>query len=219
MRNRCALCVLAMFGVSNALAGPDWVEVDDAGSFTRDAQAVVGVGSLRTIFGSLSSGAGIPDFEDMYLIRITDPLNFRFEIRNANFNPTLWLFNVTRADEGFGLLANDDESIDSLFPRLDRAATDGSGAAVTNAGIYAIAITASGRAPTSRSGLIFNLLSSTEISGPDGPGGINPHDGWTGDGNGGSYLIELEGVTYVDVPAPGTLALAAGALAARRRRG
>lgn len=216
---------------SPALAGPDWIEGGfiggpDAGSILETAQPVTGVGQLTTIFGSLSSGTTIdggvtqPDFEDMYLIRIDVPGTFRFEVTGAQFDAQLFLFNITLPGEAFGLLANKDTST-SNAPLLMRPATDGTGADVLLPGTYAIAISGGGRVPVSMTGEIFNFVSPTEISGPDGPGGLNPHIGWTGEGAVGTYAVEMTDIGYVAIPAPGTLAVllgGAGGLARRRRR-
>jgi MYXO-CTERM domain-containing protein len=220
MRNH--LCAIAALGVFSgvAAAGPDWVERGNAGGTLGEAQPVVGVGQLRTIQGTLSTEGPEPDLEDMYLIRITQPSEFSFDLFSADFDTQLWLFNVTRADEAFGLLANDDADGKTRTSLIDGPATDGTGARVLNPGVYALAISVGGRVPISLGGLIYRFDSRTEISGPDGAGGLNSHVGWQGDGVGGSYVIGVEGVTYVDVPAPGPLALAGVGLAAawRRRR-
>ena len=200
-----------------ANAGPDWLEQGDAGSLITTAQAVVGVGQLETISGNLNSGILGLDLEDMYLIRITEPTNFSFSL-NGTLNTTVWLFNVTQANEAFGLLANDNGP-KGIHPLLDGGATDDTMASVNNPGIYAVAISASGRVPTSIGGPIFDIDSLTEISGPDGPGGLLPHTGWTGQGATGSYTITVTGVNYVDVPAPGAAAtLIIGFAACSRRR-
>ena len=166
--------VLSLFAASAALAGPDWVEQGDAGSLAGTAQRVVGVGQLHTISGGLGEGAGQPDYEDMYLIRVTDPGAFQLTILGANFDTSLWLFNVTLAGEAFGLLANlsgDGEGAPVLGPNSN----DGSLAAVNAPGIYAFAISGAGRTPISRGGEIFTFQDPGETSGPDGPGGRLPH--------------------------------------------
>lgn len=209
--------IAASFGHA-ALAGPDWVEGRDAGSLLSSSQRIVGLGNLNTIEGSLSSALSDPDFEDMYLFRISDPDTFSLTISATNFNTAVWLFNVSKAEEAFGLLANDDDG-KSFSSYLESNSNDGSLARVTTAGVYAIAISGSGRIPVSRSGAIFTFATSSEISGPDGPGGINPHEGWAGEGITGDYLIRVTGVEFYDVPAPGTIGMLAGlGLANLRRR-
>jgi hypothetical protein len=210
------VCALA----GTAYAGPDWIEVGDAGSSLATAQPIVGVGQPQRIEGSLSSGfaeQGV-DLEDMYLLRIETPTSFSFDSTQTTFNTMLYLFNVTQAQEAFGLLANNDTP-SSFGSIIDGPATDNTGAMVLNPGVYALAVTGFNRHPVSRTGDIFFFGSSTEISGPDGPGGINPLQGWTGAGETGSYTITLQGIGYVSVPAPGALAvLGAGVFMRRRRR-
>lgn len=212
------LCVLPTV----ALAGPDWVEVGDAGSQIGTVQRVVGVGSqVRTISGSFSSGVGFPDFEDMYLIRITDPAEFRFSVETADLDVSLFLFNVTLANEAFGLLGNLDQHGETSYPTITSMATDDSGAQVNNAGIYALAISAGGRRPVSGRGEIFAFQTPYEISGADGRGGLLSHIGWEGQGGSGRYVISVDGATFVDVPTPGVLALTGlgvAGLGLRRRR-
>jgi hypothetical protein len=207
---------------SMALAGPDWVEGGtDAGSTVSAAQVILGTGQLRTLAGSLSEGFGRPDYEDMYLIRITDPAEFSFTLVTAQFNASMYLFNVTQANEAFGLLGNLDSSAEDFRPRLTFAATDGTGASVNNPGVYALVITSNGWRPTSGGGQIFSFGEDAgEISGPDGPGAARPHTGWTGTGTSGIYSVEIEGATFVDVPTPGvaSVGLVAIVAAARRRR-
>jgi hypothetical protein len=206
-----------------AVAGPDWIEGDDdAGSTAQTAQVILGTGALNTLAGSLSEGFGREDYEDVYLIRITDPAEFSFTLVNAQFDASMFLFNVTRAREGFGLLGNLDSGFEDVRPTLTSFSNDGSGARVNEPGIYALAITAGGRRPVSDAGLIYFFGEDrTEISGPDGQGGRLPHKGWTGEGGAGVYRVDIFGATFVDVPTPGTvglIAFAALSVGARRRR-
>jgi hypothetical protein len=208
----------AMVLAGSALAGPDWVEGTDAGSTLSTAQAVLGVGQLATISGRLGARAG-EDLEDMYLIRVTSPGTFKFELLNSEFDSSLYIFNVTLGNEAFGLLGNL-ETLDGVNAVLTSSSTDGTGAQITSPGVYALAITSSGRIPVSANGSIFNFTTLGEISGADGPGGMLPHIGWTGEGSGGSYTMKVSGTTFVDVPAPSAAALLVGGLVTlgRRRR-
>src|SRR4051812_44813370 len=216
------LCVVVPCALAaTALAGPDWVERADAGSTLGTAQAIVGIGQPQRIEGTLSTGliAGNGDYEDMYLLRIEEPTSFRIDLTQSSFNSMLYLFNVTQANEAFGLLANNDtaNTLGSLL--VGPGATDNTGALVLNPGEYALAVTGFNRHPVSRTGDIFFFADDTEISGPDGQGGINPLQGWSGVGETGSYAIDLEGIGYVDVPAPGSaLVLIGFACMGRRRR-
>jgi hypothetical protein len=210
----------------SAQAGPDWIEGEfDAGSTLSTAQQIVGVGELLVLFGSLSAGSpfgglrSAPDYEDMYLLQIASPTLFSFTVGSANFDPQLFLFNITLPGEALGLLANNDTPMSNL-PRLTSPATDATGAMVLLPGAYALGVSGVGRVPVSPTGPIFFFGSPTEVSGPDGPGGINPLSGWTGVGDVGDYEIRLEAVTWYNIPAPasGSLLLGGWMLARRRRR-
>lgn len=215
----------ALLGMSGtALAGPDWLEQGDAGSTIGSAQVParpLGAPALTSIAGSLSSAFIDPDYEDLYLIRITDPGAFTIRPTSADFNVVLYLFNITINGEGYGLLANDDENPTSNLPKLTGASTDGTGVIITFPGDYVLAVTGFGRTPVSRTGAMFNFASNTEISGADGPGGLNPLSSWTGVGETGHYSFAMEATDFPVTPAPGAgLALVAGVGAAfgRRRR-
>lgn len=213
--------VLSLFAASAALAGPDWVERNDAGSTVATAQRIVGEGQLHSVSGETSAGLGQPDYEDMYIFRITDPSTFKLTIVNANFNASLWLFNLSQANEAFGLLGNLSGDGEGWNPSLSAISTDDSGASVNAPGVYAFAVSGEGRIPVSMHGALFSFDWSGELSGPDGPGGNLPHTGWSGEGATGSYTISVEGATFVEVPAPGVMAVGGLALAGaglRRRR-
>lgn len=210
----------AAFPPAIALAGPDWVEHGDAGSVLSTAQITMGVGGIHSISGTLSGGVLTSDFEDMYIVRVADPATFSMALTGTpSFDAQLFIFNITLPGQAFGLLANDNTASGSN-PLLTSVSTDGSGAALTLPGLYAIAVSGAGRMPVSNTGSIFFYGSPTEISGPDGPGGINPHTGWTGDGQTGSYTIVVTGIEFASVPAPGagTLLMLGAGLASRRRR-
>ena|SRR5436190_6645613 len=217
------LCVAVLCALAAPVyAGPDWIEVGDAGSSVRTAQPVVGIGTPTHIQGTLSNSLlAAADFEDMYLLRIETPTSFHFDLSGSTFDSMLYLFNVTQADEAFGLLANNDTptSLGSLINGPN--ATDNSGAMVLNPGVYALAVTGFNRHPVSRTGDIFFFASNTETSGADGAGGLNPLQGWDGVGATGSYDIELDGIGYVNVPAPSAaviMATGVGVLMRRRRK-
>jgi uncharacterized protein (TIGR03382 family) len=129
------------------------------------------------------------------------------------------VFNITLAGGGLGLLANDNANAGTTDPILTNLSTDGSNAVLDLPGLYAIAVAGAGRSPISNSGLIFDFADPTEISGADGPGGLLRHTGWIGEGAVGDYAVELEGISFAKVPAPGAAAvLGMGALAMQRRR-
>lgn len=207
---------------SVALAGPDWIEHGDAGSNFNSAQAVVGLGGqVRSISGNLGSGFDGPDYEDCYIIRIADPTTFRFEIVNAGFDIQLWLFNITYAGAAYGLLGNETSPSGEFGAIITNHSTDGTDILIDAPGDYMIAITGAGNVPLSRTGEIFHFTEAFEVSGADGPGGLNPLTGWSGPGQTGGYNVELSGAAAPSVPTPGTVAMflaGAGIIVPRRRR-
>lgn len=213
---------------SPLLAGPDFIEDGDAGSFGFSAQPVVGVGPVHSISGVLEGAEGPDgDFEDMYLVHISDPANFSMTTRPTDggvteFDTQLWLFLYFVLDggeeAGFGLLGNDDDSaLDPGPSTLVSPATDLTGATIPFPGLYLLAITGKGNDPLSSLGPIFDFASATEISGPDGAGAQGQHNGWTGGGEFGSYLVELEGAEFIPEPASLSLLLVGAGVIARRR--
>lgn len=208
--------ILVLLFVSTAAAGPDHIEDGDAGSVPGTAQKVyksVTLLRLDTIEGTLGSTRGI-DREDMYLIRIVDPANFRASTvpddgGSAEFDSQLWLFKpIVPPQPGsasLGLLGNNDFAPGgNQFSRLRPMATDGTGAQVTEPGDYFIAISAFGTVPLSVGGPIFQFAAQDEVSGPDGPGAGAPHVDWTdGPSMPGQYVIAFTGVEGFprDVPA------------------
>jgi MYXO-CTERM domain-containing protein len=203
-----------------ALAGPDWVEDGDAGSGLATAQITVGQGGIRSIFGTLSSAVLQPDFEDMYIIRIESPSIFTFTLSNATYSPAVFLFNISQANEAFGLLGKLADGGSGVA--IGNSASDSTGALIAQPGLYALAITFEGNFPRSRTGDIFAFNNEGETSGADGPGGLNPLQSWdpTQPFGGGDYLVGVQGVDFAQVPSPAALALfgLAGAAGLRRRR-
>jgi len=217
-----SLALAICFTSSITLAGPDWIEGQDAGSLIGDAQDTTSISQLNTIAGTLG---GI-DQEDVYLLNVRDsddiasPVNFGLNFDGpADFNPALWLFD----SQGFGVLGNDDDPILGGFgARLITPSTDGV-TLMLSPGTYYLAITESGNVPLSfRQGLfsskggfeeIFSFVNSTEVSGPDGIGADNPLAGWSGGaGSDGNYGIFI-------TPAPSSVALLAfGSMTMSRRR-
>ena len=202
-----------------AVAGPDWTEVGDAGSFLESAQIPAGAGQIRSISGSLGGEGEQTDFEDMYIIGIDEPTTFRLDLGNANFDAQLFIFNITLSGGALGLLANDNADEKILTPVLTSMSTDGSNAVIDLPGDYLVAVAGAGRNPISDAGLIFDIQNPTEISGADGPGGLLRHTGWEGVGDVGGYAIVMDGTIFPRVPAPAAvLPLALLGLVAPRRR-
>ncbi len=204
---------------SFAVAGPDWTELGDAGSDPRSAQIPLGDGDINSLSGNLGDRGTEFDFEDMYYFGVSDPGSFSLSIAVADFDAQLFVFHITNAGAALGLLANDDMSEESSLPMLTSMATDGTGVVLDLPGDYLVAVAGRGRNPISSTGLIFDMASPTEISGADGPGGLNRLIGWEGEGETGSYRIDMTGTVFPEVPAPSSLALLGLAgFAARRRR-
>lgn len=209
---RRSVCIAAMMCAGAACAGPEWPEVGDAGALPAGAQVVgTGIGPVTKIIGQLAGPPGLPDrgsdgdFQDMYLINIVDPLVFRASTSLADggmaaFGSHLWLFNA----DGTALLGNLNSNLDPNGARLERAATDESGAEVVEAGLYYLAISSrAGSMPLGESGPVlapmFEFVFPGEVSGPDGPGGFNsPIEGWQDGTEFGQYEIVLQGVGLVE---------------------
>jgi hypothetical protein len=219
---RCGLVLVAAgLSVGTTALGQVWIEPrdSDAGASVPSAQVPVGIGALTGIQGVLDGplDSGPPDYQDLFAINITDPVNFSATTvtlgGGADVDTNLWLFNQAE----LGRLGNRDFGA-GMFSRLTPIADDGS-FALSIPGIYYIGLSGGdSNRPTSGSLQIFNFVTSTELSGPDGPGGAGVHNGWTGAGESGVYFIELTGVSFV--PAPGAAALLGASLIAglRRRR-
>lgn len=196
-------------------AGPTWNGdlADDAGEtpqsgaqVTNDTKAALV--RIEGTTGSLSPD-GIPDLADMYVIRICDPEQFSASLLQADgggsqFPTELYLFRAINPNVGIGRLGNDDADDNTPLSRLTAESTDGSGAVVSQPGRFFLAVSRQGYVPLSGGdNPIFQIPpGSTEISGPDGPGGGAPIDGWGGDFTGaeGFYAIALEGVTFGNGP-------------------
>lgn len=212
--------MLAILGVACDAFGrtPIWVEPrdTDAGAFAIDAQIPSGSGALETINGRLSGLRGIGiDSIDVFAIAVTTPITFsaRTVAGDPDLTDTnLWLFNAL----GRGVLGNRDQETQNGMARLLGQATDGT-FTLTNPGLYFLAITGGSLRPTSNPGQIFDFNSPFEISGPDGPGGSNLHNGWVGTPQFGGYTIELQGVSFIPAPAVASVLILA-AIGLRRRR-
>ena len=202
-----------------AFAGPNFIEGQcsgDAGSDPSGACTVgtVGGGNVESISGSTNMGGfgpGTADFEDMYLIFISDPANFSVSVGpGTGFDTQLWLFRAEPGIpmiDGFGLLANDDVSAVDAGAVLGPMSDDGTGITLTTPGLYYLAISGGGglgvpdpgRFPIADGVPIFDLLVPTEISGPDGPGCSKVIEDWMGTGEVGSYEMAVEGVSFIQL--------------------
>jgi hypothetical protein len=207
-----AMLSIGMLLRSPAMAGPTWPEGPEAGPLPGTAQKVNASGPVAFIFGSLEGPSPAPiagrgltgDFQDMYLIKVNDPLAFMAATDPAfngfaEFNTQLFLFTGPDHPDGpgLGVFANDDSPM-VLFgeSRLGNGVTDGVQHPALLSGVhYYLAISGFGSDPVSPIGPIFNLAMPEERSGPDGIGGPFPITGWTGGGDFGGYTIALQGVT------------------------
>jgi hypothetical protein len=199
-------CLVGLVVTSGAFAGPTFEEVPDAGSTPGSAQPTGGPSGapMARIRGELTATADAVDFEDVYVICITDPAAFKATVNatGTEFDTRLSLFTLN----GFGLLSNDNDpfSFPTIYSHIQQPATDATGQTIPGPGLYLLAISSKANRPASFGGLIFNdaSINGTEISGPDGPGAGQPLAGWTQqDGTvGGKYVIDLEGVKFLDLP-------------------
>ena len=203
----------ALFSIiaSPAFAGGTHDEMTaggDAGSLPSTAQPAFGVGSLGTIIGQTGLEGEITDFQDMYIIRIVDPVNFTAStVGNALFDTQLWLFSA----DGRGLLANDDDfdsgTLQSLIPF---SSDDMSGQTIPlGEATYFLAISGfndDARCdpdPPTPDNEMFFIANDNEVSGPDGmfcP--LQSIAGWEDNGATGEYTIELTGCEFVSAPIP-----------------
>lgn len=204
---RYSLAIALAMGAT-ASAGPEWMEMGEAGSLPGNAQPVSGSGGPVTVISGRLSGAGlgpagVGDFQDMYLIKIEDVNAFRastlIEFDGfAEFDAQLFLFQPDGPD-AFARLANQDATVGTTDPLLLPFSTDGTGVQLSGPGLYYLAISGQPSAPLSMSGPMFQFDLTTEVSGPDGNGGFDPVDGWTGPGETGVYEIGLRGVVSIPV--------------------
>ncbi|MEY3026534.1 MAG: hypothetical protein RLZZ238_1431 [Planctomycetota bacterium] len=225
-----ATCALAL--TSAAFAGPDWDEgATDAGSTVGTAQVISTTGSVNSITGKLGGpGLVAGDFQDCFLIQITDPTNFSLTTGPGfsgppGFDPMMFLFRVDLVEGRYvakALIANNDLAPGNVQAGLSNSTNDGSNVTVRDAGLYLIAISGFGSQPVNASGqFLFNqaFLQPGIFGGPALEQGMNDYllAGWSSDGSYGNYVMNITGVS--GVPAPGAIALLAlGGLAARRRR-
>ncbi|HVZ92907.1 MAG TPA: hypothetical protein VG797_00200 [Phycisphaerales bacterium] len=217
-----SMAVTAMLS-ARAVAGPEYTEPPgDAGSTKASAASATMIPGSGHITGSLSGVAlvsevrGAPDFEDMYIIEIQQPGRWQVTTSPlvgrhsafAEFDSVLWLFEY---EDERGLLANHDRAASDQGARLRNFSTDGTGIVVDEPGLYLLAISVVGRRPVDMNGQpLFQFLSTTEVSGPDGS--PLPLHHWMGspvNQTPGSYVIEISVPPCPgDVDSDGTVGLA-----------
>jgi MYXO-CTERM domain-containing protein len=229
------LCALGLIGAT-ATAGPEFEEPTDgdAGSSLSTATSVGAsnggqVGVIRGEIKGSQVGGLVGDWQDLYRIRIIDPLYFTAKTNpdlgaGDLMDPMLFLFNA----EGVGIAAMNNHSTSNFAAQILN--DNGQGEPIfLEAGIYYLAITSAMSEAIGRwnneVGPIFEMGLPEHFIGQWGPGGDFQHgalDGWTpptDENNFGRYEIILTGVG--SVPAPGVVALLglAGLGVRRRRRG
>jgi hypothetical protein len=187
----------------------DFCEDGDAGSLPGSSQTVTGLGAVSRVVGELTgeTGPGVPDYEDMYLVNIPDPLAFSAQVTMPGADPQLWLFAGPFGGDGQpprgGLLGNN--GVVDPTAMIQNMADDMQMQMVTQPGIYFLAITSStpggGREPISISGPIFEFIGEM-VSSPDGPGGTEEISAWIGGSSSAEYAIDVEGIEPFPPPPP-----------------
>jgi hypothetical protein len=200
-----------------------YVEVGDSG----ETLGTVSIANTQPFGTALTAITGVltANNADLFQIYISDPATFSANtfFTNAgvnNFNTELFLFTST----GLGVYANDDTNgSQSELPAGDALSP-------TTAGLYYIAVSGTGYAPTSADGLIFPTPDGSSVPfdailGATGVGGAKVLSGWTGNSgsNIGAYKINLTGATFVPEPTvsvllPSMIALWGAASLKRRSR-
>lgn len=210
MRQAMRWGLLPLLACGLAIGGPDWDEGEggggDAGRLPATAEIVTGTGSGVLVINGRLDGPGslrgsVGDFQDLYLIRILDPLKFRATTLVdfdgfAEFDAQIFLFQPDGL-QAFALLANQDAAPGQTDPLLLPFATDNTTAMISSPGLYYLGITGAGSVPLSSGGPMFNFETSTEVSGPDGQGAFGELIDWTEPGEFGEYRIGLQGVVSI----------------------
>jgi hypothetical protein len=178
-------------------------EVGDAGQTLGTAQNTTGGSNpLTDIYGAIAVGA--PDV-DLYRIYISNPAAFSAITYRSPDPPyiddMLYLFDAT----GRGVYADDDggANLEAYLPANHAWGPQ-------SAGTYYLGIGSCCHFPDSAGGAIFDFAAS--LSGPSGPGGALPLNGWSGTSyNTGEYRIMLTGAEFPiedgEVPEPATALL------------
>jgi len=207
-----SLALLAVGVISHtAFAGPTWPEGPEAGALPGTSQHVNTAGPVAMIFGTLGGPSPAPisargitgDFQDMYLIKIVDPIIFMASTDPnfggfSDFDTQLFLFTGPDHPDGpgLGMFANDESpGAAGGESRIDNNVNDGSFPPTLTANVhYFLAISGFDSDPGSVDGAIFNQANALERSGPDGLGGLAQINGWLNNGDFGDYVIALAGV-------------------------
>jgi hypothetical protein len=200
-----------------AMAGPDVEEGSrDAGATPQTAKQAKGNATLVSLSGATAEAYLVGDVVDMFLIYVSNPATFSITTdASTTFNPMLWLFKVSADSSGnysggLALLANDNMNSTTTAAKLYFPV-----GTQWTAGVYAVAITASGVKPfglvppTTGGGFnqvaLFNTGLPTDLLGPSQAGFTVPVKLWNGAaGSGsGSYRMSVTGCTLIP-PGSGT---------------
>jgi hypothetical protein len=220
--------LLLVGGALGPACAATFSETGDAGQTPGQAQSTQAAGPAGTALTAVSGTILSATDADLFLITIADPLAFSATTFNAGtgdfLDTQLFLFSVA----GAPILMNDD---DASGLTLQSTLPAGHPLRPTSAGSYLLGVSLSGFDPVNLNNqLLFeplgSFVQSTDVRGPNA--GLQPallsdfsFSGFAG--GGGSYQVQLTGVT-VPVPEPSTwLMLAVGAAGlpwlTRRRRG
>jgi len=177
------------------IVGVTVTEIGDTGQLadgTAQDTTNLGIGQVLTqITGTLSDGNDV----DVYRITLAGDQTFSAtsDVSTA-FDSQLFLFD----GGGLGVYADDDSA-----GSLQAALPAGNALTPANAGTYYLAITRYNNDPSSASGTIFD--SGVYLAEANGPGASLPLASWSGSANleGGSYTINLTGITGAPEPQAG----------------
>lgn len=198
------MAALGLFAGGWSAFGPDWEEgKTDAGDTLATAMAIMappGNPPLNSIAGCLGCTGGEVDFEDLYVITISDPSTFfastvTIDGGATTFDSKLLVFDAS----GRAILGNDDVTPLDSASRIEAEASEECPWAITEPGLYFLAITSSGRHAQVDSQVgttnAFPASPGDEIFCATTHGHENPLAGWDGAGSQGTYTIALSGAT------------------------
>lgn len=157
----------------------------DAGALPASAQAMMGVGPLGGIRGTLADGD-----VDVFRVLICDPVNFTATTINGEtrLDTQLFLFDAT----GRAVAMNDDD------PAGSGVQSKLSNAFVSSMGVYYLAVTRFNADPRDGAGRLLwkDAPVNAERAG-DGPGAADPVAKWDApSGAGGAYVVHLSGACH-----------------------
>ncbi len=184
-----ALALAATLMLAGSARAQVWNEAGDAGDLPATAQVTTGSGPLTTINGNLAS----PTDVDMYCVHVTDPAAFSACLQCVVIQgPNLWVFDAN----GNGI---------SAVTTCQAGCKLVTGATVTSAGTYYVAVAYDAIYPYAGAGVMWNPAYTTQRS-PDGPGAAGVVSSWAGTPNPqpqNPYTITFYGgATYCSAATP-----------------